>query len=62
MNRRLFILGLMLLCFCALQAQKWTVTWKVNGFAYTAGNPQEAVQDGKKVVKLPTAPSIDCGK
>ena len=63
MNRRLFILGLMLLCFCALQAQQyWTVTWKVNGFAYTTGNPTVAVQDEKKVVKLPTAPSIDCGK
>ena len=63
MNRRLFILGLMLLCFCALQAQEWTVTWKVNGLAYTAGlGKPTVVQNGKKVVKLPTAPSIDCGK
>ena len=62
MNRRLFILGLMLLCFCALQAEEWTVTWIVNGFEYTTGNPQVSVQNGKKVVKLPTPPSVDCGK
>ena len=62
MNRRLFILGLVLLCFCALQAQTWTVTWKVNGITYDTGNPPQSVDNGKGVTKLPTAPTIDCGK
>lgn len=60
MNRRLFILGLMLLCFCALQAQRWNVTWKVNGIAMTTSN----VKDGYKPTKanIPGNPNINCEK
>lgn len=62
MNRRLFILGLILFNLCAIQVQGWNVTWKVNGISYTTGNPTNSVNDGKKITKLPTSPTIECGK
>ncbi len=36
------------------------VTWKVNGEAYTAGNPTTSVADNSRVSVLPTSPTIDC--
>lgn len=50
----------MLLCFCALQAQRWNVTWKVNGIAMTTSN----VKDGYKPTKanIPGNPNINCEK
>ena len=35
---------------------KCTITWLVNGEAYTAGNPTTTVNDGGVVTALPTAP------
>ena len=61
MNRRLFILGLILFNLCALQAaQRWEVTWKVNGIAMTTSN----VKDGYKPTKanIPGNPNINCEK
>ena len=60
MNRRLFILGLMLLCFCALQAQVWTVTWKVNGIEI---KNQKIINDKRPTrTDIPDNPNINCGK
>ena len=61
MNRRLFILGLILFNLCALQAaQRREVTWKVNGIAMTTSN----VKDGYKPTKanIPGNPNINCEK
>ena len=35
----------------------YTVTWKVNGVAYSTGSPSTSVNHGEKVATLPTAPS-----
>lgn len=60
MNRRLFILGLVLLCFCALQAQRSVVTWKVNGIEMTTSNVKTDRQPSK--ANIPDNPNINCGK
>ena len=38
-------------------AETYTVTWMVNGTAYTTGTPSSSVTHGGKVATLPTAPS-----
>ncbi len=42
-------------------AKSFTVTWMVNGVAYTTGDPSNSVDFGSHVSKLPTAPTPPCG-
>ena len=42
-------------------AKSFTVTWMVNGVAYTTGDPSGSVDFGTHVAKLPTAPTPPCG-
>lgn len=60
MNRRLFILGLILFNLCALQAQRSVVTWKVNGIEMTTSNVKTDRQPSK--ANIPDNPNINCGK
>lgn len=41
--------------------KSFTVTWMVNGVAYTTGDPSNSVDFGSHVAKLPTAPTPPCG-
>lgn len=41
--------------------KSFTVTWMVNGEAYTTGDPSNSVDFGSHVSKLPTAPTPPCG-
>ena len=41
--------------------KSFTVTWMVNGVAYTTGDPSNSVDFGTHVSKLPTAPTPPCG-
>ena len=42
-------------------ANSYTVTWMVNGEAYTTGSPSSSVDFGSHVATLPTAPTPPCG-
>lgn len=42
-------------------AKSFTVTWMVNGVAYTTGDPSNSVSFDSHVAKLPTAPTPPCG-
>ena len=42
-------------------AKSFTVTWMVNGEAYTTGTPSTSVDFGSRVTTLPTAPTPPCG-